>query len=115
MILAVVGLYGVVAGMVTERLPEMGVRAALGASSESIVALVVRQGLALTAGGLVLGVAVAVVASGTLATFLYGVSRLDPLTYAAVAALLAVGSLVACAVPAVRAGRVDPVKTLKAE
>lgn len=113
--LAVVGLYGVVTGMVTERLPEMGVRAALGASSESIVALVVGQGFRLTAAGLVLGMAVSVAASGAVASFLYGVSRLDPLTYAGVAALLAVGSLLACAVPALRAGRVDPATTLKAE
>lgn len=113
--LTLVGLYGVVAGMVAERLPEMGVRAALGASSDSIVALVVRQGLGLTAAGLVLGLVVSVAASGTVATFLYGVSRLDPLTYVGVAALLAAGSLVACAVPAARAGKVDPVKTLKAD
>ncbi|GMV06037.1 MAG: hypothetical protein AMXMBFR53_23140 [Gemmatimonadota bacterium] len=113
--LAVVGLYGVVAGMVTERLPELGVRAALGASSESIATLVVRQGLRLTAAGLLVGLAVSLAASGTVATFLFGVSRLDPVTYVGVAAILAAGAVVACAVPARRASRVDPVRTLKAE
>lgn len=113
--LAAVGLYGVVAGMVTERLPELGVRAALGASSERIATLVVRQGLRLTAAGLLVGLAVSLAASGAVASFLFGVSRLDPVTYVGVAALLAAGAVAACAVPALRASRVDPVRTLKAE
>lgn len=115
LILAIVGLYGVVAGMVAERLPEMGVRAALGASFESNVALVVRQGMVLTVVGVGLGLVVSVVASEALATFLFRVSRADPLTYVGVIALLVAGSALACAVPAMRAGRVDPVKILKAE
>jgi putative ABC transport system permease protein len=115
MTLAVIGLYGVVAGMVVERLPEMGVRAALGASYESIVALVARQGMALTAAGVFLGMVVSVAASGLLATFLFGVSRVDPLTYLIVIAVLAAGSAFACAVPAMRAGRVDPVETLRGD
>lgn len=113
--LATIGLYGLVAGMVTERLPEMGVRAALGAPRKRLVALVVGQGMALTAAGLVLGGVASVVATRALATFLFGVSTVDPLTYLGVAALLVVGSVVACSVPAVRASRVDPVRTLNAE
>ncbi len=113
--LAVVGLYGVLAGMVTERLPEMGVRAALGASHQSIVALVVRQGMALTVTGVIVGLGVAAATSATLATFLFHVSRVDPITYVSVATLLVAGAALACALPATRAARVDPVRTLKAD
>ncbi|HKJ01037.1 MAG TPA: ABC transporter permease [Longimicrobiales bacterium] len=115
LILAVIGLYGVVAGMVAERLPEIGVRAALGASYERIVAMVVRQGLTLTAAGLALGLLASLAASQVLATFLFQVSRADPLTYVGVVVVLAVGAVLACWVPAMRAARVDPVRTLKAE
>lgn len=113
--LAVIGLYGVLAGMVTERLPEMGVRAALGASRERIVGMVVRQGLALTVTGVGLGLVAAAAASALLATFLFDVSRVDPLTYLAVVALLVVCAGAASALPAVRAARVDPVRSLKAD
>jgi putative ABC transport system permease protein len=77
--------------------------------------MVIRQGLRLTAAGLVLGLAVSVAASSAVASFLFGVSRLDPLTYAGVAVLLASAAVLACTVPALRASRVDPVKILKAE
>lgn len=115
MTLAVLGLYGVVSGMVVERMPELGVRAALGASNQRIVGLVVGQGLTLTVVGVTLGVAGAAVATPLLATFLFHVSRLDPLTYLVMASLLLAGSALACVVPAARAARVDPVRTLKAE
>ena len=113
--LAVLGLYGVVSGMVVERLPEMGLRAALGARREDIVALVVRQGVALATAGTALGLAGAAAASELLATLLFEVSRLDPLTYLGVAALLLAGSALACSLPALRAARVDPVEMLRAE
>lgn len=115
MTLAVIGLYGVVSGMVVERMPELGVRAALGASNQNIMTLVVRQGIALTLLGVVLGVVGAAAASRMLETLLFHVSGLDPLTYMGVALLLVAGSALACAVPAARAARVDPVRTLKAE
>jgi putative ABC transport system permease protein len=115
MTLAILGLYGVVSGMVVERMPELGVRAALGASNQRIVGLVVGQGLGLTVVGVGLGVAGAAAATRMLATFLFHVSRLDPLTYLAVASLLLAGSALACVVPAARAARVDPVRTLKSE
>jgi len=113
--LAVVGLYGVLSGSVTERMREMAVRAALGASRESIVALVVRQGMTLTAIGVALGLGGAVAASEAVVTLLFEVSRLDLTTYLAVVVLLTSVSAVACWIPAARAARVDPLTTLRAE
>lgn len=113
--LATVGLYGVLAGSVSERAHELGVRAALGASRGEVRALVLRQGLALTGAGLVAGLVGAALSSALLATLLFGVSRLDPVTYLAVAALLGGTAAVACWVPAWRAGRVDPRTALRAD
>ncbi|MEE8519444.1 MAG: ABC transporter permease, partial [Dehalococcoidia bacterium] len=113
--LAGIGLYGVLSGSVTERMREMGVRAALGASPESILALVVRQGMTLTAVGVAIGLVGAVAASEALVAQLYDVSRLDAVTYLSVVTLLAVVSAVACWIPAARAARVDPLTTLRAD
>jgi predicted permease len=115
LVLATVGIYGVLAGSVTDRTREMGVRLALGATRREIVALVVRQGMALTMIGLAIGLAAADVATRGLVTLLFGISRLDPLTYAGVVSLLIAASAIACWVPAVRAARVDPATTLRAE
>ncbi len=90
-------------------------RAALGASRGNIVTLVLRQGLALTGAGVALGLGGAVAASGALATLLFGVTRLDPVTYGGVVALLLGVSALACWLPAWRAARVDPTITLRAE
>jgi putative ABC transport system permease protein len=108
-----VGIYGVLSGSVTERTREIGVRAALGATRTHIVALIARQGLMLTALGIVIGLVGAIAASQALASLLFGISRLDPATYAGVAALLAGVSAVACWAPAWRASRVDPAVTLR--
>jgi len=115
LVLAAAGLYGVLSGSVAERTREIGVRAALGASRGSILALIVRQGIGLTGLGVAIGLAGAAAASQTIEAMLFGVSRLDPLTYLSVVALLAVVSTIACAVPAWRAVRVDPASTLRAE
>jgi ABC-type antimicrobial peptide transport system permease subunit len=115
LVLAAAGIYGVRSGSVVERTREMGVRAALGASRYDIVSLVLRQGLRLTGFGVALGLAAAAVATQGLVTLLFGVSRLDPLTYVGVVGLLATTSILACAVPAWRAARVDPVTTLRAD
>ena len=115
LVLAAAGIYGVLAGSVAERTHEIGVRAALGASRESILALVVRQGMTLTGLGMAIGLAGAVVASGAIAAMLFGVSRLDPLTYFGVTVLLLGVSAIACWVPARRAARVDPMVALKYE
>ena len=115
LILAATGIYGVLSGSVTERIREIGVRAALGASPRNILALVVRQGMALTVFGVVIGLSGAVAASQALSTLLFGISRLDPLTYVAVIALLGCVSVGSCGVPAWRAAQVDPASTLRAE
>jgi putative ABC transport system permease protein len=115
LMLAAIGLYGVLAGSVNERTREIGVRAALGASRNDILALVVQQGMTLTGLGIVIGLSAAVAATQTLITLLFGVSRLDPITYFGVVALLAGVSVVACWIPAWRAARVDPSITLRVE
>jgi putative ABC transport system permease protein len=113
--LAAAGIYGVLAGSVAERTREIGVRAALGAPRRSIVALVVRQGMTLSGVGVAIGLAAAPAASQAVAAMLFGVSRLDPVTYVGVVALLLAVSAAACSVPAWRATRVDPARTLRAE
>jgi putative ABC transport system permease protein len=115
LLLAAIGIYGVLAGSVTERVREIGVRLALGASPHDVLALVLRQGLRLALIGTACGLVGALVASRALAAMLFGISRLDPATYIGVIALLAGVSAVACAIPAVRASRVDPAITLRAE
>lgn len=115
LLLAATGIYGVLSGSVTERTREIGIRAALGASRGNLHRLILRQGLRLTGIGVALGLVGAVIASQALVTLLFGVSRLDPLTYAAVITLLIIVAAIACWVPALRAARVDPAITLRAE
>jgi putative ABC transport system permease protein len=115
LLLAAVGIYGVLSGGVTERMREIGVRAALGASRRSILMLVLRQGMLLTGIGILIGLLGAVAASRIVVSLLYGVSRFDPITYLLVIALLAAVSAIACWVPAWRASQVDPSITLRAE
>jgi putative ABC transport system permease protein len=113
--LAATGIYGVLSGSVTERTREIGVRVALGATPGDILALVVRQGMTLTVLGVVIGISGAALASQALVSLLFGVSRLDPVTYFGVIALLAGVSVIACWAPAWRAAHVDPSITLRAE
>jgi putative ABC transport system permease protein len=115
LVLVGVGIFGTLSGRVAERTREIGVRAALGASRKAIVALVLRRGLALTGLGVALGVLTSVAATRAITSLLYGVSRLDPVTYLGVAALLGAVALVAAGVPAWRAARVDPALPLRAE
>jgi predicted permease len=113
LLLAVVGLYSVVAFGVAQRTREIGVRVALGASRGSIVGLVLRQGMTLTAIGLLLGGALAAAAAQALRSQLMGVAPTDVPSFAGTAALLALVALLACAVPALRAARLDPVRALR--
>jgi putative ABC transport system permease protein len=113
--LAAVGIYGVLSGGVTERTREIGIRLALGAPRGNILSLVLRQGMMLTALGLVLGLGGALAASEAIASLLFGISRLDLVTYLGMTALLAAVSAIACWVPARRAMRVDPMVALKYE
>jgi putative ABC transport system permease protein len=115
LVLAAVGIYGVLAGSVNERMREIGVRAALGASRGDILALVVRDGLLLTAIGMAIGLGGSAASTPALQSLLYGISRLDAITYAGVIFLLACVAVLACATPAWRASRVDPAITLRAE
>jgi len=114
-VLAAAGIYGVLSGSVAERTREIGVRSALGASRRSILALVVRQGMQLTAIGTVIGLAGAFIATRAIAVLLFGITRTDPLTYVGMVLLLGGVSAVACWIPAWRAARVDPVITLRSE
>lgn len=115
LVLAGIGLYGVVSGSVTDRLHEIGIRAALGASRQEILGMVIRQGMSLTATGMAAGIVAAAVLSRTVVTLLFGVTRLDPVTYLAVASVLVATSVLACWIPAARAAGVDPASTLRAE
>lgn len=115
LVLAAAGIYGVVSGSVAERVREIGVRAALGASRADILGMVVGQGLSLAGLGVAAGLVGAVSASGALVTLLFGVTRLDPVTYLGVIALVAAVAAVASAVPAWRAARIDPSITLKGD
>jgi putative ABC transport system permease protein len=113
LVLAAIGIYGVLSGSVTERTREIGVRLALGAQRSNILGLVLRQGIMLTGLGIVLGLTGAIAATRALVTLLFGVSRLDPLTYLGVIALLMAVSGVACWIPARRATKVDPLVALR--
>jgi predicted permease len=115
LVLASIGLYGVVAHGVTERRHEIGVRMALGADRRHVLALVVRQGLSMALVGTAIGVAGALALSRTVQDLLFGVTPTDPLTFAAVVAVLLSVATVACYVPAWRATRVDPTQALRAE
>ena len=115
LVLAAVGIYGVLSGSVSERMREIGVRSALGATRRSILTLIVRQGLTLVLLGIVIGVGGAIAATRALVSLMYDVSRLDPVTYVGVGVLLVGVSLLACWLPAWRAARVDPAITLRAE
>jgi putative ABC transport system permease protein len=115
LLLAAVGIYGVLSGNVTERTREIGIRSALGASRSYILTLVLRQGVTLTIVGVLIGLVGAFLASRALITLLFGISPLDPLTYLGVIVMLVGVSVVACWLPAWRASRVDPSITLRAE
>jgi putative ABC transport system permease protein len=114
-VLASVGMYGVTARAVARRTREVGIRMALGASSQSVSALIVGQTLAGVVVGVALGVVVALAATRLLSPFLFGVSATDPLTYAAILGLLAVVSAISSWMPARRAGRVAPATVLRSE
>jgi len=115
LVLALVGLYGVLAYSVSQRAHEIGVRIALGAARGRIIRLVVRHGLALCVAGLALGTLLAAWMTGPIGSLLVGINPGDPGTYVTTAAVLLGVALLACYVPARRALRVDPVTALRAE
>ncbi len=111
---ATIGIYGVVAHNVTQRLREIGIRVALGAARRDVVRMVVGYGLRLLTGGLALGVTAAWAATRGMGALLFATAPLDAFTYAAVAATLAIAALLACALPLRRALSFDPVVLFKA-
>jgi predicted permease len=114
-LLALTGLYGVVAFAASQRTREVGIRVALGASSTDVVVLIMRQSAALVAAGAAIGLVTAGLATRPLGSLLYGIRPLDPLTFVGVTLLLAAVALAASLVPAIRAVRVDPITALRSE
>ena len=115
LLLACVGLYGVISYAVVQRTHEIGVRVALGAQPVDVLKLVIRQGMGLTLLGLVVGIAVGVAVTRVLSDMLYGVSARDPLTFAGMPLLLLLVAFLACYIPARRATRIDPLQALRCE
>jgi predicted permease len=115
LLLASIGLYGVMAYAVVQRTREFGVRLALGAQRTDVLRLVFLEGARLAALGLVLGMAISLAAAGYISSFLFGITSHDPIAYAGVGAVLAAVASVACLLPAHRATSVDPIIALRAD
>ncbi len=113
LLLAVIGLYGVMAYAVSQSTREMGLRMALGANASNLLWLVMSRGLGLTAGGVLLGAAVSLALTTLLGNLLYQVSPRDPLAFGSAFVVMTIASLAACFLPAWRATRIDPVRALR--
>jgi putative ABC transport system permease protein len=114
-LLAAVGIFGLMAQVVVRRTAEIGLRMALGANSRDVLAMVLRQGVLLAVAGGVAGIAGAFGVARLLNSLLFGISAVDPISYAAAALVMALAVLIACGLPAWRAARVDPMSALRQE
>jgi ABC-type antimicrobial peptide transport system permease subunit len=115
LLLGVVGIYGVISYAVSQRRREIGIRAALGAQQGELKRMFVRHGLALAGVGVALGLAAAAGLTRLMSTLLYGITPLDPITYAVVPIILVIATVLASYLPARRAVSVDPIETLRSE
>jgi ABC-type antimicrobial peptide transport system permease subunit len=113
LVLAAIGLYGVMSYSVSQRTRELGLRMALGADASNLMRLVMSHGLVLTAGGVLIGVGVALGTTRLMGNLLYQVSPRDPLAFGSALAVMTIASLLACFFPAWRATRTDPVRALR--
>ena len=113
--LAGIGIYSMLAGAVAERRKEFGIRLALGASARGVIGLVMRSSVVIAAVGLGLGLAGVVALGRLLESRLYGVSRFDPLSMMLAAVAIVALSVIASVLPAIRAARIDPVRSLRVE
>jgi ABC-type antimicrobial peptide transport system permease subunit len=113
LLLAIIGIYGVIALLVVQRTQEFGLRMALGAQRGQVLAMVVRQGIVLALVGIVIGSVVSLLATRVLEDMLFGVGAHDPLTFTVVVVLLGVAAVVASLMPAWRATRVDPLVAMR--
>jgi ABC-type antimicrobial peptide transport system permease subunit len=114
-VIVAVGLFGVISYAVAQRTQEIGIRAALGATRGDLLRLVLLRGVRFTAGGILVGAAGALLAGRFVASQLFAVTRSDPATFGAVAVVHVAVALLACAVPARRAARIDPLEALRAD
>jgi putative ABC transport system permease protein len=114
-LLSAIGIYGVISYTVVQRTHEIGIRAALGASTFSLLGLILRNGMSMAGIGLILGFGAALSLTQLLRTLLFGIGARDPVTMASVAGILGFVAFLACYIPAYRATRVDPVVALRYE